>query len=731
MKKSVLAIIIILSLIFIPLVHAVSFNQILSNFFDRITGSATTGSCTDTDVSVAFPDGKDYGTKGTIEGISDDGKSFGPASDSCDRGRLSEWYCDMSTAKNYNREYINCPAGTSCSDGACVSSTPACSYIESTCPSWSTCSSGSQYCTATNCNSLTRICTTSICNYDGTCDSGETILNCPSDCATTPVCNTNGTCDSGETILNCPSDCATCSFDTVCKTGCSTGDSDCTCLQQTGHQCITGQTCSLANQLTHSGTGICCYIACTSSVTTPTCSSDSLCKSDCNNGDPDCICSEESGYSCTTASICTSKGGISLVHSGTGICCSADCTILSQNKAPYTINITTFPSGSIPASSIFSGSTLKINGTITINDSNGVIKNSAGAITYAGDKLNVSFVWYEDDIIIKSDTIGRVSMPNATNVIATGNGKVLRVPYNLTDVDYSLGHSYKLGIYLCDGIVCNQSNSSIVSTGGTANSVPYFINITTFPANITTKESGLSIKVTVTLNDLNLEDRLNISYTWYDLRPGSSPSVIVNISNTTGKHSMPNATNIIPIPIQVVLMVPYNLTDYDIGRNYTLGVYACDGKVCNQINSSMINITTAASLPACIAPNDLCIATETCTGNQVLHSGAGVCCSTTCITTVTASGNGCIIGTDRIVPVSTRANINTASSYCDLDYSWKLQKSVNVACQNDYECDSNTCKGNKCLDVTKFIENVGLLKKIWCKIINPLSTSNYDVCLIT
>ena len=320
--------------------------------------------------------------------------------------------------------------------------------------------------------------------------------------------------------------------------------------------------------------------------------------------------------------------------------------------------------------------------------------------------------------------------------------------------------------YVCCSVDCIHINSA-----------PYFINITTIPGNTTNKEANLKIKAIVTLNDPNLGDRLNISYTWYE--GGFYPwEYKINISNRTKKHSMPNATNIAASSTWIALNVPYNLTSYSIGYNYTLGVYACDGRLCNQTNSSKINITTTAGLPVCTAPDVLCTASlPSCpVGSQVPHSGSGICCSQACTASVTCtpactgetpacdsssgvckctstscgSGKtcnsagacelisvssttaGCTAGTDRIVPVGTRTNVGTATNYsfCDIGYNWMVQRIADVSCQNDYECASNTCKGNKCLDVTKLIENIGFLKKIWCKITNPIDNSAYNVCLV-
>lgn len=65
-------------------------------------------------------DNGNYSVKGTISGIKDNGTSFGPRDDYCYKdGRLIEYYCKLDIFDNYKFDYVTCPAGTKCSDGAC------------------------------------------------------------------------------------------------------------------------------------------------------------------------------------------------------------------------------------------------------------------------------------------------------------------------------------------------------------------------------------------------------------------------------------------------------------------------------------------------------------------------------------------------------------------------------------------------------------------------------------
>ncbi len=57
----------------------------------------------------------------------------------------------------------------------------------------------------------------------------------------------------------------------------------------------------------------------------------------------------------------------------------------------------------------------------------------------------------------------------------------------------------------------------------------------------------------------------------------------------------------------------------------------------------------------------------------------------------------------------TRVMVGGASSYCYIDNEWKVQKEVQDACQNNYECKSNFCTNGKCVDIEKELKETRTL----------------------
>ncbi len=84
----------------------------------------------------------------------------------------------------------------------------------------------------------------------------------------TRVCDDLNNCTVPSYIVDTVRSCenvltATCSSGDLCKTGCPEGDGDCSCELQGGFLCGSSMSCG-ASSLQHSGSGICCSIACTS-----------------------------------------------------------------------------------------------------------------------------------------------------------------------------------------------------------------------------------------------------------------------------------------------------------------------------------------------------------------------------------------------------------------------------------------------------------------------------------
>ncbi|MBI2671688.1 hypothetical protein HYX16_02025 [Candidatus Woesearchaeota archaeon] len=88
--------------------------------------------------------------------------------------------------------------------------------------------------------------------------------------------------------------------------------------------------------------------------------------------------------------------------------------------------------------------------------------------------------------------------------------------------------------------------------------------------------------------------------------------------------------------------------------------------------------------------------------------------------------NGCL-DKDICLPFGFRIE----GKYCNTDKSLKVQKEEELSCNNNFECLSNQCSNNKCINLQKQLrEQVGLLKKIWCKLFHPLNENNYNACLV-
>ena len=87
-------------------------------------------------------------------------------------------------------------------------------------------------------------------------------------------------------------------------------------------------------------------------------------------------------------------------------------------------------------------------------------------------------------------------------------------------------------------------------------------------------------------------------------------------------------------------------------------------------------------------------------------------------TTVEVSGDGCFFDS-AIVPFGIRLlDKNDHPVFCNINKQFKAQKPENSACQNNYECLSNSCLEDKCVSlVSELRETRGMLEKIkgWFK----------------
>lgn len=79
--------------------------------------------------------------------------------------------------------------------------------------------------------------------------------------------------------------------------------------------------------------------------------------------------------------------------------------------------------------------------------------------------------------------------------------------------------------------------------------------------------------------------------------------------------------------------------------------------------------------------------------------------------------DGCVSGA-RCLPYGSRRLIEGTALYCDFEGEWQGQLAEGDACQNDYECETNSCASGKCMDLeAQLKETQNLLRKIldWLK----------------
>ena len=94
------------------------------------------------------------------------------------------------------------------------------------------------------------------------------------------------------------------------------------------------------------------------------------------------------------------------------------------------------------------------------------------------------------------------------------------------------------------------------------------------------------------------------------------------------------------------------------------------------------------------------------TGEAILPLNENVC-------------NGCTYK-EKCLLVGTRISTET-EVYCDIDWVFRQQSKTETACDNNYECKTNLCSNQRCIDLSSSIneikedvkESKGLLTKIW------------------
>ena len=70
---------------------------------------------------------------------------------------------------------------------------------------------------------------------------------------------------------------------------------------------------------------------------------------------------------------------------------------------------------------------------------------------------------------------------------------------------------------------------------------------------------------------------------------------------------------------------------------------------------------------------------------------------------------GCLNENNICIPIGTR----TETQYCDIEYSFKSQKSEDNSCNNNYECSSNLCINNKCISPSLLQRIIEWFKKLF------------------
>ncbi len=102
---------------------------------------------------------------------------------------------------------------------------------------------------------------------------------------------------------------------------------------------------------------------------------------------------------------------------------------------------------------------------------------------------------------------------------------------------------------------------------------------------------------------------------------------------------------------------------------------------------------------------DVCASDEKNIGSSGYCDSSDGSYSSTCCCTARGGDDtcstGCIYG-DKCVPFGTRMETSNGPSYCSIIKSeFELQKGISDSCDNDYECETNSCMSGKCFDIER------------------------------
>jgi len=173
------------------------------------------------------------------------------------------------------------------------------------------------------------------------------------------------------------------------------------------------------------------------------------------------------------------------------------------------------------------------------------------------------------------------------------------------------------------------------------------------------------------------------------------------------------------------------------GEKYDCGVDKCiDGKCMKESKESKICTIMPKICPPHGKLKETCVNYfgEIVSEEEILCS-VGIC-------------KGCLVRNDdsdksKCIPYGTRIPVSDSGglnkdSYCDVDGELKVQKSVDVkgnkvSCNDNYECESNSCSSGKCVDVSGSISETGRFRGFFvtslCKITNMFDEKGYEECV--